>query len=770
MVVTASAQSGFRLGSWNVYPNQNRLQGPDGEAVLEPKVMDVLVRLASEPGEVVSRQELLDSVWAGTVVGDEVVSRAISVLRAHLGDSQKEPRYLKTISKRGYCLIADVLPLDHPDSRVESPTQAADAPSATTQPAPRQWKFNASARRPVLVAVLVLALAFVVFQQLSPRDSSGGDSRDADLSIAVLPFVNMSDDAGNDYFSDGISEELLNHLSRVPELRVISRTSSFSLRAQDLDIPTVAERLNVSFVLEGSVRKAGDVVRITAQLIDAHADSHIWSEVYERDLENVFGIQDEISAAIVGSIHKHLGVADVAIPQSRIAANVEAQEAYLRARYLMRQATYATTDAAIREFESALSLDPEFAPAHAELAMAYPYRIDNLELVQHHVNRAMALDPELAETHAAAGVAQWREEKWHEALASFRRAVKVNPNYVIAYVHMGNLLSWKLGRYSEAFEARSIAMQLDPLSVPTIVYYLQGLIERGRFDEANEILEKIRPLFPHVYAYRQGSLLSVGGEVSHAVFGSLEALKIDPTFTYVNGGLAFRLARLGLGEEALSAMEDPLPLLASYLGNAGLAIDIATERLAANPASVAARHDLGLALAGAGEFERATPYLEEAWRRSGGRISKRSDVFQTMSALALIAARRQGGNEAGVGELVDAIHDNVRRYRDAGIVGDGRSYGPDFEEGLALYFSGDYENGLAGIARGMQAGVFLPPGQAYLAPLYSDPEFAPARARQDRQRMQERTKVLDRLCTDNPYATVWQPAEGTCRRFAANDN
>ena len=191
-----------------------------------------------------------------------------------------------------------------------------------------------------------------------------------DNSIAVLPFVNMSSDPEQEYFSDGISEELLNLLSKIPELRVISRSSSFAFKGEKTDIPTVAKKLNVAHVLEGSVRKAGNLVRITAQLIDARTDTHLWSETYERELENIFDLQDEISEAIVGALKESLNIQLETAPKTITATNTEAHDAYLRGRYLVVQRTPTTIEAAVHEFEKAITLDPDFALAHAELAMA----------------------------------------------------------------------------------------------------------------------------------------------------------------------------------------------------------------------------------------------------------------------------------------------------------------------------------------------------------------------------------------------------------------
>jgi tetratricopeptide (TPR) repeat protein len=311
-------------------------------------------------------------------------------------------------------------------------------------------------------------------------------------------------------------------------------------------------------------------------------------------------------------------------------------------------------------------------------------------------------------------------------------------------------------------------MRLDPLSIPTIVFYLQALIERNRLEEADRELEKIASIYPHIYAYRRGSRMSRGGNMANAVLGSLEAMRINPGYLRPRNGLAYHLAAVGLEDEVFALAEHLDPDALSLLGNPGDAVTVAEARLAESPNSLEGRHDLGLALAGAGDYARARPILEEMWRRSGGRIAKRSDLFHTASAAALIAIRRDAGEEAGVGELVAAIRDNVRRYKKAGIVGDGRSFGVDYEEGLASYLSGDHERGLALLDKGTEDGVFIRPSVAYLQSIYDDPGFAPILARQEARQVRERKKILAIVCTNNPYEAVWQPAEGTCERFAAS--
>ncbi len=622
-----------------------------------------------------------------------------------------------------------------------------------------------------IIAVLTLALGYFVVDKFllgAARDVTEPQIT-TDKSIAVLPFVNMSSDAEQEYFSDGIAEELLNVLSKIPGLRVSARTSSFQFKGENLDVVKIGQQLNSSLVLEGSVRKSGANVRITAQLIDAGSGFQLWSETYDRQIEDVFQVQDEISAAIVSALREHLGLQVSTAPRVRAAENPAAHEAYLRGLYLMAQDTRAGYSAAAEEFRKALSHDPDYAIAHAGLAMVIAGEPNSQVRSRSalHVRRAMALDPSLAEAHVAEGLLLYRELNLEEALTSFRRAVQINPNYALAYSWMGQLLNLDLGRYDEAFPVRERAMRLDPLSIPTIVFYVQALVERNRLAEAERELAKIASIFPHVYAYRHGSLMSRGGKISLAVLGSLEALRINPAYGRVRNGLSFHFATTGLEEEALAISSRTSSFVLHYLGKPADAVALMKLRVAEDPESSSVRHDLGLALAGAGDYANARPILEEMWRLSGGRISKRGELLTTATAAALIAARRAAGEEDRTDELVAAIMDNVRRYRQAGIVGDGRSFGPDYEEGIALYLSGDHERGLALLDKASEDGVFIPMNEAYLQAIYDDPGFAPIRARQEARQVRERQKILAVVCTDNPYEAVWQPAEGTCQRFAA---
>jgi TolB-like protein/tetratricopeptide (TPR) repeat protein len=343
-----------------------------------------------------------------------------------------------------------------------------------------------------LLAVAMGALAYFLFpRSMLPGSGDAGVVRD---SIAVLPFANLSQDPDNDYFSDGMSEELLNLLARVPELRVASRTSSFAYKGRNVDVREVARQLGVDTVLEGSVRRSGDRVRITAQLIDAETGYHLWSSTYDRELQDIFAVQDEISGEIVRALKVTLGTQEEGPVIARTAPpteNLEAYQIYLQARHQWKRRGEKALERSVDLFRQALELDPEFARAYSGLAAAYvvlpgyaqedpePYFTKAKEAAQ----QALSRDANLAEAHAVLAEIAVSEQRWTDAEAGFFFATSLDPNDPTSH-QWYSLLLRRTGRLEKALEEAQIALEVDPAS-PIVnlnmahVYSLLGYDEKA---------------------------------------------------------------------------------------------------------------------------------------------------------------------------------------------------------------------------------------------------------------------------------------------------
>ena len=326
-----------------------------------------------------------------------------------------------------------------------------------------------------IIGVLAAALLVsVVTHRWTDGDDRSAESvieaTSAGQSIAVPPFVNMSDDPSNEYFSDGISEELLNVLVRVEGLRVASRTSSFSFKGKDTPIPEIANALNVEHVLEGSVRKAGNTVRVTAQLIDVRTDSHLWSETYDRKLEDIFVIQDEISAHIVEALKVALGAGEVVRTLEQPTQNLAAYEDYLRGRHFWSRRGENNIRKAIELFERATETDPGFARAWSSLAAAH-ITLPNYSAIESHdvhyalarrfAEQALSLDATLADAHAALGDMARAENEWIEAELHYRQAIQLEPNNSTGYLWYAEHLG-AAGHFRESRVNALKALELDP--------------------------------------------------------------------------------------------------------------------------------------------------------------------------------------------------------------------------------------------------------------------------------------------------------------------
>ncbi len=349
-------------------------------------------------------------------------------------------------------------------------TEAVSTEDSITTKTGRKLDVAIMAGLAVVIAVIIGS--FVLKPSGSDKPSQTADVEASDSSIAVLPFENFSTDKDQDYFASGISEELLNALAKIDGLRVSSRTSAFAFKGQEKPIAEIAEALNVAHVLEGSVRKSGNTLRITAQLIDTKTDVHMWSETYDRALtaDNIFDIQDEITAAIVRELQ---GQMDFAVAQDETArtTSVEAYELYLRARNQAEHRTREPMLAAIEGYKQVIDLDPDFAPAYAGLAVTYLLMdeyggMDSEEatgLVKPLVAKALELAPNSAEALVAAADLAFAEKDIPKSLEFSQNAITANPNYTLAYHRKGMVLG-NSGQPEKALSAFQKALALDPLS------------------------------------------------------------------------------------------------------------------------------------------------------------------------------------------------------------------------------------------------------------------------------------------------------------------
>lgn len=332
------------------------------------------------------------------------------------------------------------------------------------------------------------------------------DEPTIERSVAVLPFVNMSGDSNNEYFSDGITEELLNALAQLPDLRVPGRTSSFAFKDEGLTIRQIADTLDVAHILEGSVRRQRNTVLITAQLIDAQTDAHLWSDTFERELTDIFAIQREIASAIADQLQVSLSGEEEARLVGEGTASTEAYEAYLRGRYFWNQRTEMSIRTAISEFQRAVDLDSNYAEAYSGLADSYlildnyvfrtmPDYGTNSELGLAAAQRATSLRPDLGMAHASLGFGLWMVGDWENAVRELERAIELNPGYAIGHMWRAWVLS-STGRAVEAVSSAQRALELDPVSRVISLVLGEVLLFTTQMEGAIEQLQKTIDLAP----------------------------------------------------------------------------------------------------------------------------------------------------------------------------------------------------------------------------------------------------------------------------------
>lgn len=478
--------------------------------------MSVLLCLAAANGETVSRSELFDTVWPGGEVSDDTLTKCVVELRKAFNDTARDSRVIETIPKMGFRLVPPVTPLEEQLIGKGQPTRQAVQ-------SPRTASSRLGPTRLVLVAVVIIAgmllsqgefRAWLDKGQMSPPEREagrGGSGRTQQTpGVAVLPFVNMSNDSANEYFSDGISEEILNALANTNRVPVIARTSSFQFKGQARDIKEIGRLLGVSHVLEGSVRRAGGSVRVTAQLIETASGAHVWSSVYQRELSDIFLLQDAITQDIVSWIGTVLGgefaaansdLANTESMTARPTANIAAYDLYLKGMQMLSSPDPIPSGQAVGYFERAIALDPDYADAwaakgralqllakgnrgHPHLPSAvYPDAISAYR-------KALEFDPRHAFAMGWLGeLLMLNDFKWAEGLRLMKKSLAINPNNAAILSRYGIYMEKMNLAGSEEILER--AFQLDPFGfIPTLVR-ANHLARAGRWMDATVVAETV---------------------------------------------------------------------------------------------------------------------------------------------------------------------------------------------------------------------------------------------------------------------------------------
>jgi TolB-like protein/DNA-binding winged helix-turn-helix (wHTH) protein/Flp pilus assembly protein TadD len=639
--LTSSGRIRFGVFEMDLVSGELRKRGV--KIKLHDQPFKVLAMLVERPGELITREEFRESLWpADTFVDwDLGLNSAVMKLRAALGDSAENPRFVETLPRRGYRLIIPIEPIGEAQNANLLGSSSADLPdalrtaSATFQSAsseeagllaaessmgldaPPAGPAKVSDRRmsgwlrAALIGTACAALGFGLWQWFGPRRAPGeGGLPQPRYVIAVLPLKNLSSEPESDYFSDGLTDEIISNLSVIDGLQVKSQTSSFAFKDKPSDIRTVGSQLGANLILEGSVLRAGDRLRVNVQLVRVSDDYPLWSGRFERELKDVFAVQDEISLSIVNELRLNLGQG-----RRRYNTNLETYDLYLKARAIANagpRGINSNIASSIPLFEAAIARDPNFAPAYAGIADAYAYLSASPRGFSPEVayakmrpacEKALALDPLLAEAYACMGLLNSRDYMWSQAESDFRKTFELNPSLSRPHADYAMTVLYPMGKLTEAERQVHMAIQLDPLSTSltsalnmillserkydevlencrpilasnpddrlTQQVYARALLQKGRVDEAVSILEKAGKGSESFlgYAYAKGGRRADAGQIAaqHKDWPWTQAL--------VSAGMGDKEGTLA-GLQGMAAIKDPrfgmypqYPELALVLGD-----------------------------------------------------------------------------------------------------------------------------------------------------------------------------------------------------------
>jgi TolB-like protein/DNA-binding winged helix-turn-helix (wHTH) protein/Tfp pilus assembly protein PilF len=561
-----------RFGVFEVDLRAGELRKHGLKIRIQEQPFRVLAVLIEHAGEVVTREELQKEVWpADTFVDfDHGLNKAINKIREALSDSSESPRFVETITRRGYRFLAEVKGVDGP---ARMPKAAGEEVSAregkglkaaggagTRMSLSRGWKLAGAA----LLVVIVALGGWTVYSK--SRTASHAVVFNAVRSLAVLPLESLSSDASQDFFADGMTDELITDLGQISALRVISRTSVMAYKRTRKPLPQIGRELNVDAVIEGTVLRSGNQVRITAQLIQAADDKHLWSASYEGDLRDTLALQSKVAEAIADQIRINLNPQEQAALKNAKVVNPEAYVSYLKGRYFWNKRTADSLKAALAYFNQAIEEDPGYGAAYSGLADAYAllgdwqYAVmptkEALPKAKAAAIKALELDNSLGEAHnSLAFCLDGFDWDWDSAEGEFRRAIELNPGYATGHHWYAWHLSLK-GRYSDAISEMKKAQNLDPLSLIINADLAELLMIAHSYDDSIQQSRKTIEMDPNfALAHNQLGQAYLQKEMYNDAIAELQkAVELSSGSPSCSANLARAYSASGQRKEALQLL------------------------------------------------------------------------------------------------------------------------------------------------------------------------------------------------------------------------
>ena len=500
----------FRFGDFEIDAARQELRQAGAPVHIEPQVFDLLVYLVQHRDRIVSKDELIETIWHGRVISEAALSSRISAARRALGDNGNDQTLIRTLHKRGFRFVGEV-------EEGSAPVAVAAGPSPLPQPAAAHD-----------------AVKLVPSAELLPLPDKP--------SIAVLPFQNMSHDPEQEYFADGLTEDIITGLSRQRWFFVIARNSSFTYKGAAVDVRDVATQLGVRYVLEGSVRKAANRVRVTGQLIDASNGNHLWAEKYDRELADIFALQDDITNRVIGSVAPQILVAEAARVQRKPPQSVDAWDLVMQAVPHMWRMSTDEHARAQELLQRAIAIDGNYAHAHALLGWTYVtmFNLDTRRPIGEWTDRALAtgataatLDDEEPWAHLVLGLGHARRRRPQLAFRHLTKSVELSPSFALGYAGLGYALACG-GQPESGLQALEEAHRLSPrdpflaIYAPTVRY--MALFALERYEETIAVCRATTASHPnHAGAWRLMTVsLGLLGRVDEAKDALAHTLTLQP--------------------------------------------------------------------------------------------------------------------------------------------------------------------------------------------------------------------------------------------------